>query len=693
MLPGSLKNLVCGRNLFDNSFSNVVLPEGLLNFDCSSSNITNLPNLPSSLITLDCNVNQILHLPTLPRSLKTLRCYANQLTSLPELPSSIEELDCRFNNIYCLPKIPEYDTSAHIRATSLIVFDAEKISCIPNAPLNVTFTAYINGDWVYSFPLCSPTNNTNHCSVFPIISGRAYVDNNLNGTKDANEPWKSNLKVTLDNGNNRAYSDVNGYFEMNADSLGNHSINTEIPYFNIIPSSATYNFTTYDTIVSKDYALQANTIKDSFAIKLTPLNWAARPGFSFPYLISYENAGTTTLSPNIVFNYDDTKLTYDSSNNAAVINNGNNLSLSLGSFVPGQQGNFTAYFKVKTTVALGNSLFAKATISDNTTIAADSSKIFVRGSFDPNDKQATPELTPLQVINGTYIDYTIRFQNTGTDTAFNVVISDTLVEQLLLNTLEVTASSHTCKTTMKSNIVFFEFLNILLPDSNVNEIKSHGFVSFKIKPHASVPAGETINNKAAIYFDYNAPVITNIAGTFIKPFTVVPVKLVSFSAVPQTDNTTALFWNTTNEINTKQFVIEQSSDGVQFNAVGNVLAKGRASNNYSTNVIDINNSLVYYRLKIVDTDGSFAYSPILKIDRRKNSSGISVLTNPVKDFIIINTNDRSLSNTQCTIINTQGAVVKNFTIKQGSQTVEIKDLPSGIYYLRTVNGSSKILIQ
>jgi uncharacterized repeat protein (TIGR01451 family) len=294
---------------------------------------------------------------------------------------------------------------------------------------------------------------------------------------------------------------------------------------------------------------------------------------------------------------------------------------------------------------------------------------------------------------GKNIDYTIRFQNTGTDTAFNIVITDTLNEDLQANTLQMVTSSHNCKTTVKNNIIFFEFLNILLPDSNVNEPKSHGFISFKIKPKVTVAVNTTIPNKAAIYFDYNAPVITNTAGTFIKPFTVVTLKLVSFSAIPQTDNSTTLFWNTVNEINTKQFVIEHSGDGARFNSITNVFAKGKATNNYSANVADANNSFIYYRLKIVDNDGSFAYSPIIKIDRRKNAVGFSILTNPVKDFIIINTTDKNLNNTQADIINMQGAVVKNFIIKEGSQTLGIKDLPSSIYYLRTVKGNSKFLKQ
>jgi uncharacterized repeat protein (TIGR01451 family) len=378
---------------------------------------------------------------------------------------------------------------------------------------------------------------------------------------------------------------------------------------------------------------------------------------------------------------------------SGVMDNTDYLAYSTGPIVPGESNSFIGYFTLKTTVPLGDTLNAKATISANTFTAYDSVQTIVRGAFDPNDKQATPQLSPSQVASGKYIDYTIRFQNTGTDTAFSVVISDTLSDDLQKGTLQMLASSHNCKTTVKDNIVFFEFLNILLPDSNVNEPMSHGFVSFRIKPQTTVAPNTTITNKAAIYFDYNAPIITNTAGTLIKDFTVVPLRLVSFSAVPQSDNTVSLYWNTANEINTKHFVIERSNDGLRFNSITTVAAKGNANNNYNANVTDANTGVVFYRLKMEDRDGSFTYSPVIKIDRRKNTAGFSLLTNPVIDFIIINTTDRGLNNTQASIINMQGAVVKTFVVREGSQTVEIKDLPKGVYYLRTVNGSQKIMLQ
>ncbi|MES2848342.1 MAG: T9SS type A sorting domain-containing protein [Bacteroidota bacterium] len=703
-LPSSLQRLSCWLNQLtslpalpstvnyleasDNQLLSLpALPTSLNQLFIRGNRLSQLPSLPPGITQIVCHNNSLTSLPALPESLSYLKCSFNQLASLPELPPNIY-VECEFNNIFCLPKLPP-NVSLRI--------DADKIQCTPNMPPGTIITRIIDLNYnqlTTPLSLCNPTNNTNQCQSYPVMSGTVFFDNNNNGARDINEPLKQNGRVTLNGGAGYTFTNSNGYFEIAAEDTGQSNITIVPPvFFDILPPGKTYAFTNYDTIVTSDFALQANIIKDSLSIKLTPTNWAARPGFSFPYVISFENAGTTILSPNIVFSYDDTKLDYDSSSNTAIINNGNNLSLSVGSFVPGQQGSFTAYFKLKTTVALGDSLLSKAMASASSYQAADSNITIVRGAFDPNDKQATPQLSPSQVAYGDYIDYTIRFQNTGTDTAFTVVISDTLSDDLQTNTLQMIASSHTCKATVKDNIVFFEFLNILLPDSNVNEPKSHGFVSFKIKPKTTVPVNTTITNKAAIYFDYNVPVITNTAGTLIKDFTVVPLKLVSFSAVPQNDNTTALYWNTANEINTKQFVIERGSDGLRFSSVSTVFAKGKANNNYNTTVADASTGIVFYRLKMVDNDGSFTYSPIIKIDKRKNAAGFSLLSNPVKDFLVISTTDRALNNTQASIINMQGAVVKIFIVKEGSQTVEIKDLPTGIYYIKAMGGSQKILVR
>ena len=148
------------------------------------------------------------------------------------------------------------------------------------------------------------------------------------------------------------------------------------------------------------------------------------------------------------------------------------------------------------------------------------------GPYDPNDKQANPRgVTNENLIpKNTSIDYKIRFQNTGTDTAFLVFIRDTLSEWLDPESVRPGASSHDYSFHLfEENIIEFRFENIMLPDSNVNLEGSNGFVQFKIDQLADNPDGTRISNTAAIYFDSNDPVITNEVFHHIGEPIIVPI--------------------------------------------------------------------------------------------------------------------------------------------------------------------------
>jgi len=134
------------------------------------------------------------------------------------------------------------------------------------------------------------------------------------------------------------------------------------------------------------------------------------------------------------------------------------------------------------------------------------------GSYDPNDKQGYPlgYGAAHYVRPGTEIEYLIRFQNTGTDTAFTVRIIDTLSMWLDPATVKFGASSHPYRYDLcGEGIVHLIFEDILLPDSNVNEVASHGFVKFKVTSRSNALLESVIENSAAIYFDFNDPIITN----------------------------------------------------------------------------------------------------------------------------------------------------------------------------------------
>lgn len=134
------------------------------------------------------------------------------------------------------------------------------------------------------------------------------------------------------------------------------------------------------------------------------------------------------------------------------------------------------------------------------------------GSYDPNDIAAAPEgvCEEKAILPTEKLTYSIRFQNTGTASAINVRILDTLPAQLDLSTLRVLASSHDMVVERLDSVTLaFVFDDIHLPDSSSSEAASQGFVQFEIAQKPDVAPGAVIRNRAAIYFDFNAPVITN----------------------------------------------------------------------------------------------------------------------------------------------------------------------------------------
>ena len=137
----------------------------------------------------------------------------------------------------------------------------------------------------------------------------------------------------------------------------------------------------------------------------------------------------------------------------------------------------------------------------------------ITGSYDPNDKQGFPrgwDEDEHYIEANIPLDYLVRFQNTGNDTAFTVVIKDTLDHQLNFASVRPGASSHPYHFEIsEEGIITFTFDNILLPDSLVNEPASHGFVKFKINQIADLPEGAVLKNRVGIYFDFNEVVLTN----------------------------------------------------------------------------------------------------------------------------------------------------------------------------------------
>jgi len=189
---------------------------------------------------------------------------------------------------------------------------------------------------------------------------------------------------------------------------------------------------------------------------------------------------------------------------------------------PGQQERISFVFEIADASFIGDTIYMPADLfidtgSDYDFIERYNFSSEVNCAYDPNDKQSYPQRSTAEDYDQNYtlfdetIDYTIRFQNTGTDTAFNIVIRDTLSTDLEIGTLNPLGASHPMQPEIDytTNSVAFYFRDIQLVDSFTNEALSHGFVQFSIKTLPGIAEETLIENKAGIYFDFNEPIITN----------------------------------------------------------------------------------------------------------------------------------------------------------------------------------------
>lgn len=524
-----------------------------------------------------------------------------------------------------------------------------------------------------------------------VFRGHVYNDNNQNGTRDSDEPYRANFKIRLSNGLFTT-TDNSGSYYIKINHTGNYSLSCDAPaYFNAIPAAYQYQCSG-DTVITNDFAFIPYANVKGLSISVTPLVSAARKGFPMPYDITYENTGSTDMAPEVLFTYDNTKLLFDSCSNAAAMLNGNSLLINDDGLKPGERRSFTAYFHVNINTGLGENVTAGAVAVEGSISASDEVTNQIKGSFDPNDKSATPSLSPQELTDGKYIYYIIRFQNKGNDTAFDVRVLDTLNNNLDYTTLQVLASSHPCITTVKDdNTVAFEFMHINLPDSATNELKSHGYISFRVRPYPTIQQNTSIPNQAAIYFDFNPAVMTNVAVTEYTTMIVVPMKLISFDANLQQENKALVNWTTSNENNLKEYVIELSTDAVNFKQAHITMPAGNVYNVYSEKIDVPKTPLLYIRLRITDKDGTFSFSPVVTLKNNQAANPISFLQNTADHTIRIMVNNPTLINSTAVILNAQGAVTKKF-ILYGNNNIDTRSFSSGWYVLKTQQLTRSFLI-
>jgi hypothetical protein len=544
------------------------------------------------------------------------------------------------------------------------------------------------------------------------ITGTVYVDVDGNGIKGAGEPFFNNGTVTSTrtDGYNRSSGLTNGAFTNNVDA-GTYETTLSFLNANFTADPLSHTSTFPDRFGNDQvtFRLVPNGTINDVQVTLLPVN-VARPGFSGIYKLNYKNVGTTALS-NVTI-----ELNLDAAGSSVLYTNptyqsvtGNVYSWTISSLPVLGEGTIDITTLIQSPPQVNNGdtlkLIAKATltVTDNTPADnADTLRQVTKGSFDPNDKTETHGgvITPDQLSGADPLTYVIRFQNTGTDTAFNVTVRDTLESRLDWSSLQMISSSHTYQLSIEDgNKLTWRFNNIKLPYSGIDEPNSHGYIAYNIKPKTTTPIGDTIKNRAGIYFDYNLPVITNAEKTVIMLFSALPVTLTSFQAALK-GAVVNVTWTTSLEDDLKQFEVQRSANGIDFTTIGTVQP---GKTNYLFTDKQPLSGFNYYRLKSVDIDGTYKVSSVVLVNAKNETAIISSLyPNPGNGNIQLKLQGVVEGNILVQVIDQQGrpVVTKQYGVQHTGEfktPIVLNGLSKGAYVLRIVVNDKtylqKLLIQ
>ncbi len=169
---------------------------------------------------------------------------------------------------------------------------------------------------------------------------------------------------------------------------------------------------------------------------------------------------------------------------------------------------------------------------------------------------------------------------------------------------------------------------------------------------------------------------------------VLPLHLISFSG-KKINSIIQLNWITENEINTSHFDIERSGNGIAFTKTGEVAAiNSSGRNEYTFTDVQPLNGINYYRLKQVDIDGQFTYSPVIRISNNGSELLFALSPNPAGNFISITYPGRR-EKVSISIYDAQGRLVKQQTQK-GELIINmpLQQLVAGMYFIQISDGDT-----
>ncbi len=352
------------------------------------------------------------------------------------------------------------------------------------------------------------------------LKGKIFYDENQNGIIDSNDIGLPFIQTQLQpNGIASFTSYMGNYFYSINDTLSTYTVSyKQDTLWNLTTDSISYN-RTLSSLNSVADSLNFGFYPDTILTILQPELTGGFPrcNDTINYWISFKNVGTTRPRGVIELQLDDSVI-YISSTIIPDSTVGQSLYWHYDSLYFYHDVIFSVQVEMPSFTNMGDTLVSNLTVSEIDTLGntvyniSDSLKQVSVCAYDPNDKKVIPEGVTSKgyITNNQELEYLIRFQNTGNDTAVTIIIKDTLDSNCDWMSLTPVAHSHNMQVSLnQGGEIEFKFENIMLPDSGVDFLGSQGFVKFKINMIPNLVPGTQIHNTANIYFDSNPPVITN----------------------------------------------------------------------------------------------------------------------------------------------------------------------------------------
>lgn len=402
---------------------------------------------------------------------------------------------------------------------------------VPNEDifLSIPYITHYTIGVIGGYDIPSP-NNIGIVSEKGVINGAIFNDVDNDDTYDdyeGNGYGFERIKINTD----YVFTYMNGRYQYFYD-LGEFNVSHEPSAivgcrdsFNTIPNYYVNDATTSYTTFTDNFKVNFFPLKNKkMSVEIFPTN-VVSPNSIVVYDIVIENQSSSRDTTGVILYYSD-YLKYVSSSLSAIDDTVNNKILWNSPIYinPGATYTIRVNFKAKTNVQSGDLVTSTVQLSNVPFLTAcnflsqDTVTQVAVNSYDPNNKipvisnNAIPSNQVISSQNSNQdLYYVINFQNTGTGSASNVVLIDSLSPDLDSNTFEIISTSHAASIAQRGNKVNYIFNNILLAPAVINETGSHGYVIYKIKSKNGLPIQHHINDFTDIYFDFNPPIRTDLS--------------------------------------------------------------------------------------------------------------------------------------------------------------------------------------